>query len=274
MAVPVPFTAPFTNRELELTGFTRAHLRTWLRAGVVVQLARGVYVRQDCLPRHSDLQLANFGGSRATSLAYSAEIQGIWLPPKLTPHDRSPQRTDRVPEQHLRRVRGAVITDIPWTAVRLAQSQEVAAAMVPLDSARRHGSGISELLEVCSPPPRVSHQTQLQRLIELSSNLSESPLEAFARGRFMEMRLPSPTQQLQIQVRNRVFRADFAWPEWRLLVEADGEAKYEDADEARRERYRQHLLHDVGWSVERFGWRDVLEPASGFLKVLQRRLDS
>ena len=51
--------------------------------------------------------------------------------------------------------------------------------------------------------------------------------------------------------------ADFAWPERRVLGEADGSGKYGDHAEGvtaalRRERRRQRDLEDAGWTFVRW----------------------
>ena len=54
-----------------------------------------------------------------------------------------------------------------------------------------------------------------------------------------------------------VCRADFAYPERRLLIELDSEAHHMDRDTFRRDRSKQNSVHILGWTVLRYTWWDL-----------------
>lgn len=95
---------------------------------------------------------------------------------------------------------------------------------------------------------------QARDLLALATPLAESPLESVTRLALHDDGFPPPT----LQARIGRYRVDFYWPEYGLVVEADGRAKYTD-DELWREKRREHRLRrEVRW-VERVLWSDVLD---------------
>ena len=57
-------------------------------------------------------------------------------------------------------------------------------------------------------------------------------------------------------------RADFWWPEFLLIGEADGDLKYrDDADAAYREKQRTDGFNQVGIRMVRWNWRHANNPA-------------
>lgn len=63
--------------------------------------------------------------------------------------------------------------------------------------------------------------------------------------------------------------ADFAWPEFGVLGEFDGESKFTDPEMSggdplgrlRAQRRREARLRGLGWTVVRFEWADTFDPA-------------
>ena len=105
--------------------------------------------------------------------------------------------------------------------------------------------------------------------LELVDLASESPFESRSRGWMRLAGLPSPVTCLEVRGRSgRQYFADFAWPERRVLGEADGTGKYgltdrEVTEALRAERRRQRDLEDAGWTVVRWDsterWRTILD---------------
>ena len=95
---------------------------------------------------------------------------------------------------------------------------------------------------------------QLRDLIPLATPLSESPGESWARIDIHDAGLPAPTPQYAIEVNGVVkYRLDLPYPEWKIVVEYDGEEHHtspEDraydamparlAQTARMDRHRDH----------------------------------
>lgn len=92
---------------------------------------------------------------------------------------------------------------------------------------------------------------------------AESPAESVVRFHIVESGLPTPVCNLNVIHRGEwLARADLAWPEWKVIVEYDGQ---HHLDEARRrhDAVRRNLLQDAGWLVIVLTGRDLhrMEPA-------------
>lgn len=96
-------------------------------------------------------------------------------------------------------------------------------------------------------------------IVSLASGAAESPLESVVRLRLHDAGLPPP--QLQFPVTGadgKRYRVDFAWPERRLILEADGRDKY-TGDALWAEKRRELAVQQAGWRVLRVRWRDVYQ---------------
>jgi very-short-patch-repair endonuclease len=93
---------------------------------------------------------------------------------------------------------------------------------------------------------------QARDLLALACEKAESPLESWLRLKLHDAGFPKPEPQYWIGP----YRADLAWPEARLIAEADGLGKYKDG-EGSREKRRDHQVHIRGWHVERVLFSDV-----------------
>lgn len=101
---------------------------------------------------------------------------------------------------------------------------------------------------------------------------SESVGETLTRLMLAESSLPMPQLQWAIEGRSGSYRADFAWPEHRLVLEFDGETKYAAASTVRTvirdERRREVEIQELGWTVIRVGWHDVVRrPAATVARI-------
>ena len=90
---------------------------------------------------------------------------------------------------------------------------------------------------------------------------TESELEDAFRRLVMLASLPLPVAQFEVVDRfgDFVSRADFAYPEARILIELDGEAYHMDPETFQRDRDKQNRAELLGWRVLRYTWRDVIE---------------
>lgn len=98
----------------------------------------------------------------------------------------------------------------------------------------------------------------------------ESVGEVRAEYLFWRQGLPRPVPQLEVyDERGRLLgRCDFAWPQFRLIVEFDGAVKYQrharpgetPGDVVFREKQREDALRAAGWTVVRITWADLGRP--------------
>jgi hypothetical protein len=84
-----------------------------------------------------------------------------------------------------------------------------------------------------------------------------SPLEAMLLSLIVAENLPRPLCNHTIHLNGRKLEADFAWPEHRLVVEADGYATHGTKVAFERDPRRTQDLMLAGYRVLRFTWDQV-----------------
>jgi hypothetical protein len=86
------------------------------------------------------------------------------------------------------------------------------------------------------------------------------------------LRLPAPDLQPTIRAgRGHPYgRLDFYWDEFGVAGEADGRAKYTEADAYPAEKERQERMEDVGVVFARWGWRLATQNP----RALQTKIES
>ena len=86
----------------------------------------------------------------------------------------------------------------------------------------------------------------------------ESRLEAWVLDVIRGAGIPTPRSQHELRCRDgRFVRLDFAWPERRLAIEADGRRWHSTAADFERDMARSNSVAATGWTLYRFGWTDV-----------------
>lgn len=148
---------------------------------------------------------------------------------------------------------GADLTTIARTVVDLARHDR-GEGLVAADAALRERvvttGELRRSVEQAAGWPGVR---QAREIVGLADPLAESPLESLVRLRLHDDGFPAP--RLQVPIGG--YRVDLAWPEWRVLLEADGRVKY-SGDALWREKRREHDLRRLGYVVIRVIWSDVL----------------
>jgi very-short-patch-repair endonuclease len=86
------------------------------------------------------------------------------------------------------------------------------------------------------------------------STLTDSELEEMLLAIVRDAGLPEPRQQYPLLG----FRVDFCWPEWGLVVEADGAAAHAGRRAHARDTRRDVALTNAGWTVLRFAYADIV----------------
>ncbi|MDJ0924812.1 MAG: type IV toxin-antitoxin system AbiEi family antitoxin domain-containing protein [Acidimicrobiia bacterium] len=106
--------------------------------------------------------------------------------------------------------------------------------------------------------------------------VTESVLEDEFRKLVVDWGLPPP--ELQYEVRDEggllVCRADFAYPDSRLLIELDSEAHHLDRLTFRRDRSKQNRVVVLGWTVLRYTWWDVTEAPGRVASEISAKVDN
>lgn len=99
-------------------------------------------------------------------------------------------------------------------------------------------------------------------------NIWMSPIEAKLYDAMREIGL-SPVPQFRI----KAYYVDFAFPEMKLAIEADG-AAYHTHERKERDRKRDGFLWSRGWSVKRFYGTTIHNKAADCAYVIKREVDS
>ncbi|MEJ5998387.1 hypothetical protein [Corynebacterium sp. H130] len=110
---------------------------------------------------------------------------------------------------------------------------------------------------------KVHGKTQVLRVLEVASAISESVAESWAKAELIEMGLDfgKVKQNPKLQIEGRERRPDFLYEDW-LAIEIDGKAKYDGsygdpipALQAERRREKQFL--NAGFTLVRAEWADL-----------------
>lgn len=271
---------------LRVAGQSAGQVRTLVRHGVIVPIARGRYVsgtvsRQFATVPNSDrvlrsaAALADNGPSSVISHTSAALIHTIDLigdqPAEVTITSQNGRRrghrngihtyANAMPAEHTESKYGLRVTTPARTVLDLARTSSFAAGVVAADSAlHQELTTVAELLYVAGPYRQRRGGYLTHKVVMFANALAESPLESLARVAFDEGGLPAPELQVRITGADDAFigRADFLWRKYKLIVEVDGEAKYaRDPQRARAELRRDKALRRAGYEVIHFSWAEI-----------------
>ena len=104
---------------------------------------------------------------------------------------------------------------------------------------------------------------------------TESALEDRFRRLITRSGLPVPASQYLVHEASAVVcRADFAYPDHRILIELDGEQYHMDRATFQNDREKQNRAHALGWTVYRFTWRQVKEAPESVVATLSAALST
>lgn len=149
---------------------------------------------------------------------------------------------------------GTPLTNVARTVVDLGRHDRRSAIMAA-DAALREclvkRAELHSALDVARGWPGVR---QAREIVKLADGDAESPLESIVRLALHDDGFPPPKLQREIAG----YRVDFLWPQYRLILEADGRSKY-SGDALWDEKKRETALRRADYEVERVMWSDVLK---------------
>ncbi|MFN2614759.1 MAG: endonuclease domain-containing protein [Actinomycetota bacterium] len=105
--------------------------------------------------------------------------------------------------------------------------------------------------------------------------MPESVLETRLLRLMKVHRLPPPSLQHRVRAGSSVARVDFAYPELKLAIEADGYRHHSRPVDWERDRRRRNRLTEAGWHVVHVTWNDLVQrPEEVILQIrgMMRRL--
>lgn len=273
-----------TLADLETVGVSSTGAQRLVRAGALRRVAHGVYAdstwwhalgdRDRTVQRH--LAVTRTATAPPVFCQDSAALLHGW---RLLRDPGSPQvlhgpglgtrSTDRAAHHHSGRLpdddvaerNGVLLTTPLRTALDCARFLPLGDAVVVLDQALAAGVDPGALTARLAPLPGHRGVRRARTALDLADPLAESPGETLTRIVLLQSALPPFVSQLTVRTSRGVYRADFAWPEARVLLEFDGRVKYfldRPTDQVLYEERRRELaLLAEGWTVLRTDWEAV-----------------
>jgi very-short-patch-repair endonuclease len=102
---------------------------------------------------------------------------------------------------------------------------------------------------------------------------AESPLETALARLLRNSRLPPCVRQYRVIHAGRfIARVDFAWPAYRVAVEAQGRTHHADKSSFERDLARMNALSEAAWTVLYVTWDDVHRRPRQSLELFERTL--
>jgi hypothetical protein len=268
-----------------LDHLTRRGLESDLKYGVLQQLWYGIYGRGEITDalRLRGLDLAT-GTTVATCLSTAADAYGFDTEQDTHLHVLNPSG------QQLRPTRGLVVhrrdgapltvvagrpaTTPAWTAIEVARGLRRGRALATLDAALRSGTcDRDELRRVLKRHSGRRGVVAVRELLPMASPLAESPMESEARLVMLDGGLPPPVLQYEVvDLQGRLWRLDFAWPDYRVAAEYDGVDWHSGPDAFFRDRRRAAAVQDLGWAVVPIVAEDVRHRPRELVARIEQRL--
>ncbi len=245
-----------------LTFVSRRGLEADLKYGVLQKVWYGVYGRGEITAavRLRGLDLAT-GTKIAVCLSTAAAAYGFDTERDTDLHVLNPGGRQLRPTRGLvvhRRagaplaiVAGRPATAAAWTAIEVARGLRRGRALATLDAALRSGRcDRDELRRVLKRHSGRRGVVAARELLELASPLAESPMESEARLVMLDGGLPPPALQYEVvDLQGRLWRLDFAWPEYHVAAEYDGVDWHSGPEAFVRDRRRSAALQELGWAI-------------------------
>lgn len=285
----------FTRQQALSHGYTDAEIQRLVRNGVWRRLRRGIFVDAALWDRlsspqqhilHARAALRHVDPPAAASHWTAAAVHGLdtYLPDLSLVHlTRSGQHSPRLEagvHHHAARLdqhEATVVDDIPVTSIArtvvdiacLPVTNGFESGLVTADCALRLGLEPAVLRDQLLSQTDWRGARTAGRVVSRADGRSESVGETLSRAAFLDLGLPEPDlQKTFYDPSGSVFaRVDFYWPQYHVVVEFDGKAKYlrdlapgEDPGERvwSEKRREDRLRDEYGVEVVRIVWADLL----------------
>ncbi|WP_324642675.1 hypothetical protein [Pseudarthrobacter sp. LT1] len=281
-----------STHQLSAAGLDDRVLTAAVKSGAVLRLRRGAYVRSGNWhalkewDRDQARLMAHFesthGRSRYSHVS-AALLRGLFVweggaaVNVTTQYANSKAsagrdvRTHRLPLAEAEKAslwtpdgREVLTTSAERTVLDCARILPLEKAAVIGDHALRKGASIEAMRQLLNDSPVVRGGRRAWDLLAVLDARSESPGETRTRLMLHSLGLRMFEPQVGITTREGIFRADFADPDARAIIEFDGVAKYTDykpaADVLLAERRRENALQELGWAVFRINWQQLNRP--------------
>ena len=288
-----------STRQLAAAGLEDRALTSAVRHGVLLRLRRGAYVQASqwnlAKPWERDslriqAHYESTGGTACYSHTSAARLHScqVWNGGELVhvttqyansstsagsdvlthrlPVDPAEIRILQLPDG-----RDIHVTSLERTVVDCARILRPDAAAVIGDAALRKGADHASMFRTLDESPVKRGSRRAAEVLESLDGRAESAGETRTRLLLRSFRIHGFQPQYELPTRSGLFRADFADPERRIIIEFDGKAKYSDYGPTDQvllaERSRENALGEAGWIFLRVEWKQLDAPVQ-----LRRRL--
>ena len=282
-----------SKQQLGAAGLDERVLTAAVRSGILLRLRRGAYVRstdwkatepwtRDALKIQA--HFLSTGGVARYSHVSAARLHDchVWdvgpLVHVTTDYANSGKSAGRDVRTHRMVLapqdlttlwspdgREILTTGIERTVLDCARILPLEQAAVIGDHAVRKGAGLESMRKLLEQSPVKRGSRRAQDLLAVLDGRSESVGETRTRLLLRSFGLNMFIPQFEIPTPTGHFRADFADPDSRVVIEFDGSGKYTNykpTDEVLlAERRRENALIEDGWLVLRLEWKHLAHPA-------------
>ncbi len=282
-----------SRRQLIDAGISYGVIDHRLRSGALVHVDRGVYRARVAPPSGEQSLMAavlGIGGAAVVSHQSAAHLWGLlgrrpeqphvttstgrWRPKPFHVH-----RSMDLAVEHITSVRGIPTTTPARTVVDLGASAPRLAVSAFNQVLRDRLVTLSEFEILIGDIGRQGRAGVgvIRKLVEERAKwvgTNESALEDEFRRIIDRSLLPIPVAQYEIRDDRGMFigRADFAYPERRLVIELDGYRFHSDPEAFARDRNRQNRLLLAGYRILRYTAKDLRQNPDRVVADLVRSL--
>jgi very-short-patch-repair endonuclease len=159
---------------------------------------------------------------------------------------------------------GQPVTTLERTAVDCATTLGPDGGLVVVDAALHQGADRATLADLLARRVGARGVRVARAVLAVADGGAESPGETLARLALLRLGVVAPVTQVAVETHLGMFWTDFGWPEWRVVGEYDGVAKYtthgDAADAVLREKRRQEAIEEAGTTVLRVVSQDCRTP--------------
>ena len=175
-------------------------------------------------------------------------------------------------------VQGLPCTSLERTVVDCALVLPAGPAVVIADQALARGADRATLIAILGKCRGFKGIATARFAVGFADGRSESPGESLTRFKLDLLNIPDPVAQFEVRTRLGLHRLDFAWPELKLALEFDGDAKYLGGQPADRvilgERKRERALQEDGWIFIRIEWKDLYNEGLLKARILRKMVEA
>ncbi|MFT4147761.1 MAG: DUF559 domain-containing protein [Micrococcaceae bacterium] len=169
-------------------------------------------------------------------------------------------------------VAGLKVTHPAQTVIDCARSLPYAEGLAIADGAYKQGLGKPFLEEYLKEIEFSRGRKKVYRVLNNATHLSGSPGETECRVALEEIGMPTPILQFAIHVNGNQYYADFAYPDFKLIIEFDGMIKYkannhESSRMVIQEKIREDNIRSLGWSVIRLVTTEIRDSLTLWKKL-------